>query len=103
MPSVGLPGFAVHPGEILVEEFMKPMKLTQQRLADRLGVSFRRVNEICRGRRSVTAETALLFAKVFRTSPQLWMNLQATYDLVTAQAGTKEALKHVRPLVKSAS
>lgn len=85
MAGIGLPGFAVHPGEILVEDFLKPMGITQQGLADKLGISFRRVNEICRGKRSVTAETALLLAAEFGTSPQLWMNLQSTYDLVMAK------------------
>ena len=100
MATVGLPSFAVHPGEILVEEFMKPMGITQKALADHLGVSFRRINEICRGRRSVTADTALLLSKAFGTSAQLWMNIQNTYDLVIAKKSAK--LGCVKPFKQSA-
>ena len=74
-----------HPGEILREEFIKPLKLTQEKLADELGISFRRVNEIINGKRSVTAETALLLASYFKTTAALWMNLQACYDLDKAR------------------
>lgn len=74
-----------HPGEVLREEFMKPLMLTQEKLADALGISFRRVNEIVNGKRSVTAETALLLADHFKTTATLWMNLQACYDLYAAR------------------
>lgn len=74
-----------HPGEILREEFIKPLGLTQEKLASALGISFRRVNEIINGRRSVTAETALLLASYFKTTAALWMNLQAGYDLHAAR------------------
>lgn len=70
-----------HPGEILREEFIKPLGLTQERLASALGISFRRVNEIINGRRGVSAETALLLASYFKTTASLWMNLQAGFDL----------------------
>ena len=81
MPAVEVP---IHPGEILEEEFLKPAGLTQGRLAAALGVSRRTVNEIVRGRRSITAETAIRLSKVLGTSPELWMGLQADYDLLTA-------------------
>lgn len=74
-----------HPGEVLREEFMKPLMLTQGKLADELGISFRRINEIINGKRGVTAETALLLADYFKTTATLWMNLQACYDLYAAR------------------
>jgi len=80
-----IPAVPVHPGEILSEEFLKPMGLTQTALADHLGVPVRRINEICRGRRAVTAETAWLLAQAFGTSPQFWLNLQAVYELAIAK------------------
>ena len=95
MAIVGLPAFAIHPGEILVEEFMKPLGLTQKALAERIGVSFRRINEICKCKRSISAETALLFGKVFSTRAEFWMNLQSIHDLVLAKQ--KANLKPIRP------
>ncbi len=77
------------PGEILREEFMRPKKLTQVALARRLKMSLQRLNAILNGRRSVTADTALLLAKEFRTTPQLWMNLQTAVDLWDAQLRLK--------------
>jgi len=71
----------VHPGEALWEEFMKPMDLSQNRLARDIGVPPRRVNEIVHGRRAVTADTALRLARYFGTSEGFWMGLQADYDL----------------------
>jgi antitoxin HigA-1 len=69
------------PGEILREEFMKPLGLTQPQLAKQLGMSLQRLNGIINGRRMVTAETALLLAREFKTSPELWMNLQSNVSL----------------------
>lgn len=80
-----IPAVPVHPGEILSEEFLEPMNLTQTALADHLDVPVRRINEICRGRRAVTAETAWLLAQAFNTSPQFWLNLQAIYELAVAK------------------
>ena len=75
----------VHPGEVLLEEFLKPMKLSQNRLALDIGVPPRRINEIVSGKRSVTADTALRLARYFHMSPQFWLGLQMDYDLdVTA-------------------
>ncbi len=71
----------VHPGEVLLEEFLKPMGISQYRLAKEISVSGRRINEIVHKARSVTANTALRLAKCFGTSPQFWLNLQAHYDL----------------------
>ena len=71
----------VHPGEVLLEEFLNPMGLSQNRLALDIGVHARRVNEIVLGKRSVTADTALRLARYFGTSHQFWMGLQADYDL----------------------
>ncbi len=70
-----------HPGEILLEEFLEPMGLTQAAFAERLGWTRARLNELVRGKRGVTAEAALDLAQVLGTSPKLWMNLQATFDL----------------------
>ena len=71
----------VHPGEVLLEEFLKPMQLSQNRLALDIGVHPRRINEIVLGKRSITADTALRLARYFGTSPQFWLGLQADYDL----------------------
>ena len=77
-----LPKNPTPPGEMLLEEFLKPLGISQLAFARHIGVSFKRINEIANGRRSITPETAWLFAKAFGNSPQFWMNLQATYDLV---------------------
>lgn len=74
----------VHPGEILLDDFLKPMGITQYRLAKSIGVSQRRIGEIVSGRRSITADTALRLAIFFGTDAQSWMNLQTHYDLTVA-------------------
>src|SRR6266481_1778357 len=79
MPRQKLP--SVHPGEILREEFLSPLGLSQYRLAKDLSVPPRRINEIVRGSRAVTADTALRLARYFGTSERFWLNLQARYDL----------------------
>jgi antitoxin HigA-1 len=71
----------VHPGEVLLEEFLNPMGLSQNRLAINIGVHARRINEIVLGKRSVTADTALRLARYFGTTPQFWLGLQSDYDL----------------------
>ena len=77
----------VHPGEVLLEEFLKPMGLSQNRLALDIGVPPRRINEIVLGKRSITADTALRLARYFQMSPQFWLGLQMDYDLdITADA-----------------
>jgi addiction module HigA family antidote len=70
-----------HPGEILTEEFLRPMGITQSRLAGHLGIPIQRVNEIANGKRGVTPDTAWLFAEAFGTSPEFWVNLQTQHDL----------------------
>ncbi|HSZ56215.1 MAG TPA: HigA family addiction module antitoxin [Tepidisphaeraceae bacterium] len=81
----------VHPGEVLVEEFLKPLGLSQNRLANAIGVPPRRINEIALRKRTVTADTALRLAKYFGSSPQFWLGLQMDYDLDVAslRLGTK--------------
>jgi addiction module HigA family antidote len=74
----------VHPGEIVLEEFMKPLGFSQTRLGRDLGVSPRRINEIVHGKRSITADTALRLSRYFGTSAEFWLGLQANYDLDTA-------------------
>jgi len=71
----------IHPGEILLEEFLKPMEISQYRLAKDISVDPRRVNEIVHGQRSISADTALRFGRYFGMSPQFWLNLQGHYDL----------------------
>ncbi|RJP76814.1 MAG: addiction module antidote protein, HigA family [Desulfobacteraceae bacterium] len=75
----------VHPGQILQEDFLKPMGITQYRLAKSIGVPQRRIGEIVSGKRSITADTALRLAKFFDTDAQSWMNLQSHYDLTVTQ------------------
>ena len=70
-----------HPGEILAEEFLNPMGLTQAEAARRMGMSTNRLNELVRGKRGVTAATAIRLARLLGTSPELWLNLQSTWDL----------------------
>ena len=86
----------VHPGEILLEDFLKPMGITQYRLAKSIGVSQRRIGEIVAGRRAITADTALRLAIFFGTDAQSWMNLQTHYDLtVTAEQLSDRLAKEV--------
>ncbi len=70
-----------HPGEVLLEEFLGPMGQTQVALAEHLGVPVQRINELVRGKRGVTPETAWLLAQALNTTPEFWLNLQAAYDL----------------------
>lgn len=86
------PGPAVHPGEVLLEEFLRPLEMTQAAAAKALGMSTVRVNELVRGKRGVTADTALRLAQFFKTTPQFWMHMQANFDLKVAMARRK-ALK----------
>ena len=80
-----------HPGEILSEEFLGPMKLSQVELAKRMGVPIQRVNTLVNGKRDVTAETAILLSEALKTSAEFWMNLQAAYDLHRARTALKKA------------
>jgi len=83
----------VHPGEVLLEEFLKPMNLSQNRLALDIGVPARRINEIVLGKRGVSVDTALRLARYFGTSPQLWLGLQMDYDLDVATDAMESRLK----------
>ncbi|MGD8406477.1 MAG: HigA family addiction module antitoxin [Anaerolineales bacterium] len=93
----------IHPGEVLLEEFIKPMNLSQNRLAIDIGVDARRINEIVLGKRSVTADTALRLARFFGNSPQFWMGLQTQYDLDVTEDVLGERLdREVRPIATAA-
>ena len=88
----------IHPGEILHEEFLEPMGISQYRLAKSLSVPARRINEIVLGKRAITADTAIRLARYFGTSPQFWMNLQGRYDLDVAEDRNADRIrKEVSP------
>lgn len=91
-------------GEILIEEFMEPMALTQSALAEAMGVQRKHVNELCNDRRNVTAPTALILARVFGNSPDFWLNLQRRSDLWEAMHSPRERerIKRARPLTAAA-
>ena len=84
----------IHPGEILLHEFLKPLSLTQYRLAKDLRVPPRRINEIVLGKRAITADTALRLSRYFGNSPQFWMNLQSRYDLEVAKDALQRRINH---------
>ena len=83
----------IHPGEILFEEFLKPMNISQNKLGRGLGVSTRRINEIVHGKRSITADTALRLATYFGNSPSFWLGLQMDYDLDVAKDTLSSRIK----------
>ena len=83
----------IHPGEILFEEFLKPMNISQNQLGRGLGVSPRRINEIIHSKRSITADTALRLATYFGNSPSFWLGLQMDYDLDVAQDTSLDKIK----------
>ncbi len=86
-----------HPGEMLLEEFLNPMGLTQRDLADSIHVPYQRINDIVNGRRGITPSTALRLAKFFNISPDFWMNLQLRWDLYFAQQDEINALENIHP------
>ena len=86
----------IHPGEVLLEEFLKPMDISQNRLARAMGVPPRRINEIVHGKRAVTAGTAIRLALALGTSAQLWMGLQADFDLEEAKKSSQKELDKVK-------
>jgi addiction module HigA family antidote len=88
----------VYPGEILLEDFLRPMEISQTRLANSIGVPPRRINEIVPGKRGITADTALRLAKVFGTSVQFWMGLQDEYELREARNAIKDQLEQMMPI-----
>ncbi len=92
-----------HPGEILLEEFLKPLEITQYKLAKGLGVTQIRVSQIIRGERGITADTALRLGRYFNMTAEFWLNLQTNYDLKIAQALLGNRLiKEVKPFKKAA-
>jgi addiction module HigA family antidote len=94
----------IHPGEILMEEFLKPMGISQYRLAKDISVPPRRINEIVHGKRAITADTALRLGRFFGMSPQFWLNLQTRYDLeVTEDSLANRLDKEVHGLKSNAA
>jgi len=87
-----------HPGVILLKEFLEPLQLTQKALAAHVGIPIQRVNEIVRGKRGISPETAWLFSEALRTTPEFWLNLQSTYDLSLNRPD-----HHILPLVAASS
>jgi addiction module HigA family antidote len=88
----------IHPGEVLTEEFLEPLEVTQHRLAMDINVPPRRINEIVHGKRRITADTALRLARYFGTSDQFWLNLQSRFDLESSKDQLRTALESIRPL-----
>ena len=93
----------VHPGEILLEEFLKPLELSQYRVARDLSVPPRRINEIVHGHRGITADTALRLARYFGTSARFWLNLQARYDLEVENDRLRSRLRKEVAVLRRAS
>ena len=87
-----------HPGEMLLEEFLKPMGITQRNLANAINVPYQRINEIINGKRGITPSTALRLAKVFGVSADFWMNIQLRWDLYFAMKSESDALNQIKPL-----
>ena len=88
----------IHPGEVLMEEYLEPLGVTQHRLAVAIGVPPRRINEIVHGKRRITADTALRMARYFGTSERFWMNLQGRYDLEVERDRLVDTLDEIKPL-----
>ena len=88
----------IHPGEVLLEEFLEPLDVTQHRLAVSIGVPPRRINEIVHGKRRITADTALRLARYFGTTDRFWLNLQTRYDLEVERDRLAGALEAIHPL-----
>jgi addiction module HigA family antidote len=91
----------IHPGEILLEEFLEPLNLSQNRLANAIGVPPRRINEIVLGKRRITANTALRMSRYFGTSERFWMNLQSRFDLELERDRIGKDLEQITPLIAS--
>ena len=87
---------STHPGVILLKEFLQPMALTQKALATHIGISIQRVNEIVKGKRGVSPDTAWLLSEAFNTSPEFWLNLQSAYDL-----SSHKPKSHVQSLISA--
>ncbi|HGZ70433.1 MAG TPA: addiction module antidote protein, HigA family [Nitratifractor sp.] len=91
-----------HPGEILIEEFLKPLNISQTRLAQELKTSFRAINEVVNCKRGITVEMALRLSKFFGTSPELWLNLQNSYDLYRVALKKRALLESLSTFEESA-
>ena len=92
----------IHPGEVLMEDFIEGFGITQNKLATAIGVPPRRINEIVHGKRGITADTAVRLAKYFGTSAELWMNLQSHYELKLEHRALREQLDSIVPLQSGA-
>ena len=88
----------IHPGEILLEEFLKPMNVSQYRLAKDIHVPPRRINEIVKGKRAITADTALRLSRFFGTSEGFWLGLQSDYDLENTREALRAEMDRIKPL-----
>jgi antitoxin HigA-1 len=95
--------FPTHPGEMLLEEFLVPLGITQRQLAEAIHVPYQRVNEVVNGRRGITPGTALRLAKFFGTSPDFWLNLQQRWALYAAQDLENESLQAIHRYVPAAA
>ena len=91
-----------HPGEMLLEEFLNPMGLTQKQLADAIRVPYQRINELINGRRGLTPSTALRLAKYFAVSADFWMSLQLRWDLYHARRAHRKEIQKIEPCAKAA-
>ncbi len=86
-----------HPGEMLLKEFLEPMQITQQALAQAIGVPYQRVNELVNGKRGIKPSTALRLSKFFGNSPDFWLNLQNVWEIYHAQTTEAEQLEKIKP------
>lgn len=102
MPRMPTRRTPTHPGEMLALEFLAPLGMTQVELAERIGVPFQRVNQIVRRKRAVTPDTALRLARLFRTTPEFWLNLQQAWDLYEAlRAPSADGIAAIQPVKKA--
>lgn len=93
----------IHPGEVLIEEFLEPMGISAYRLAKETGIPQTRISEIVKGRRRITADTALRFSKYFGTTPKFWLGLQDDYDIEAGQHLISEELNEIKTLQPNAA
>ena len=100
VPRKGNPSWRIHPGEILREEFLRPMKLSVYRLAKELHVPAPRVNDIVLQKRGITADTAVRLARYFGTSEQFWLGLQSAYEVSAVKAEHADEIDRIRPLAQ---
>jgi antitoxin HigA-1 len=101
-PRKGTPGWRVHPGEVLREEFLKPMRISPYALAKRLHVPPPRINDVVLERRGITVDTAIRLSRFFKTTEQFWLNLQNAYDVSRLKAELSKELEAIDPVQASA-